>query len=95
METISLHFLLIILCLRIFYYQPNAVEVYIDEKEVWNCYKSDPLMQSHEKVYGYDTFTRTFATKVKIHQYKNVIGKCDVCGACKNLMTQSKSKALR
>ena len=84
----------------IFYYQPNAAEVHIDsidEKEVWNFYKSDPLMQSHDKVYGYDTFTRiwrdTFATKVKIRQYKNVIGKCEVYDACKNLMAQSKSKA--
>ena len=32
---------------------------------------------------------------MKICEYKNVTGKCEVCEACKKLMTQSKSKALR
>ena len=85
------------------YYQPtNAAEIHIDpidEKEVWNYYKSDPFVQSHDKVYCYDTFTRIWrdvSPKVKIRQYKNITGKCEVCDACsKNLMTQSKSKALR
>jgi hypothetical protein len=32
---------------------------------------------------------------MKIREYKNVTGKCEVCDACKNLMASSKSKALR
>ena len=55
-------------------------------------------MQSHDKIYGYDTFTRIWRDvfpKVKIREYKNVTGKCEVCDACKKLMAQSKSKALR
>jgi hypothetical protein len=67
-------------------------------KEVWNYYKSDPFVQSHDQVYSYDTFTRIWRDvfpKVKIREYKNVTGKCEICDACKNLMAQSKSKALR
>jgi len=33
--------------------------------------------------------------KVKIREYKNVTGKCEICEACKKMMSQSKSKALR
>lgn len=32
--------------------------------------------------------------KVKIREYKNVTGKCEICEACKKMMSQSKSKAL-
>ena len=49
-------------------------------------------------MYGYDAFTKIWRDvfpKVKIREYKNVTGKCEVCDACKNLMAQSKSKALR
>ena len=71
----------------------------IDEKEVWNYYKSDPFVQSHDKVYGYEAFTKIWRDvflKVKVREYKNVTGKCEVvCDACKNLVSQSKSKALR
>ena len=58
-EFITLYFLFINVCLM--YYQPNAAEIHIDpidEKEVWNYYKSDPFVQSHDKDYFYDTFTR-------------------------------------
>lgn len=70
----------------------------IDKKELWNYYKSDTFVQSHDKVYGYETFTTIWNEvfpKVKIREYKNVTGKCEICDACKNLMTRSKSKALR
>jgi len=81
--------------------QPNADEIHIDpisEVEVWNEYKADPFVLSHEKVYGYDNFTKIWRDvfpKIKIREYKNVTGKCEVCEACKRMMSQSKSKALR
>ena len=69
----------------------------IDKKELCNYYKSDTLAQSHDKVYGYESFTtiwnEVFPT-VKIRDYKNVSGKCEICDACFNLMTRSKLKAL-
>jgi len=70
----------------------------IDKKELWNYYKSDTFVQSHDKVYGYETFTTIWNEvfpKVKIREYKKVTCKCEICDACKNLMTRSKSKALR
>ena len=84
-----------------FFHQPNANEIHIDPidiKEVWNLYKTDPVVASEEKVYGYEAFTKIWRDvfpKVKIREYKNVTGKCEVCDACKNLMASSKSKALR
>ncbi len=85
----------------LFFHQPNANEVHIDPidiKEVWNLYKTDTVVASEEKVYGYEAFTKIWRDvfpKVKIREYKNVTGKCEVCDACKNLMASSKSKALR
>ena len=81
--------------------EPNANEIHIDHithVEVFEEYKSDPYVNSHDKVYGYDAFVKIWREvfpKVKIRQYKNVTGKCAVCDACKNMMSKAKSKSMR
>lgn len=66
--------------------------------EVWNEYRTDSFVQSHEKVYNYESFAKIWREvfpNVKIREYKNVTGKCEICEACKKMMSQSKSRALR
>ena len=81
--------------------QPNANEIHIDpitETEVWNEYRSDVFVQSHSEVYSYKSFTKIWRDvfpKVKMREYKNVTGKCEVCEACKSMISGSKSKAQR
>ena len=81
--------------------EPNSDEIHIDHishVEVFEEYKSDPYVNTHDKVYGYEAFVRIWREvfpKVKIRQYKNVTGKCSVCDACKNMMSKAKSKSMR
>ena len=49
-------------------------------------------------MYAYNAFNSIWNNcfpKVKIREYKNVTGKCEICEACKSMISQSKSKALR
>ena len=56
------------------------------------------FIQSHTEIYSYKSFTKIWRDvfpKVKIREYKNVTGKCEVCEACKSMMSGSRSKAHR
>jgi len=81
--------------------QPNADEIHLDpvtKKEVYEEYKSDAFVNSHSAIYSYSEFAKLWNScfpKVKIREYKNVSGKCDICEALKNMMHKTKSKAFR
>lgn len=81
--------------------EPNADEIHIDvisQTEVFEEYKTDPYVLSHEKVYSYNSFIKIWRDvfpKIKIREYKNVTGKCAVCDACKNMSSKNRSKSMR
>ena len=60
----------------LFFHQPNANEIHIDPidiKEVWNLYKTDPVVAFEEKAYAYEAFTKIWRDvfpKVKIRDTK-------------------------
>jgi hypothetical protein len=81
--------------------EPNADEIHIDfvsKDEVYEEYKADPFVNSHDKVYEIGAFLKIWREvfpKVKMREYKNVTGKCAVCDACKNMMRQCRNKSVR